>query len=73
MKVITSKENLQKTINELKERGFVWVYGDPSAAEIIGRNKNTRYFVIDCFYNIHTRKNEMQYESEKFYKKHDLI
>ena len=73
MKVITSKENLQKTIDELKENGVVWVHGDPSAADIVKHNPNTKYFIIDCHYNIYTKRNEMQYESERFYKKHTLI
>ena len=73
MKAICTVDTLKDTIKELKAMGYVWVSGDPSAEEIRQTNPKTKYFVIDCFYNYRLKRNEMQYESESWYKKHNLI
>lgn len=73
MKLICTAATLRETIKELKKLGYNWVCGNLTAEEIRKQNPRTKYFVIDAYFNPLRGKNEMQYESETFYKKHNLI
>lgn len=73
MLVICSKKNLSKTLQEIKENGFDFVNGEPTVSEIIKNLPNVKYFGFNCFYNYLTKKNEAQFESLAWYKKHNKI
>ena len=74
MKIICSYGTFEATADELKKSGYIWAEGGSvTLADLRKVTPRADYFIIDCFYNPITKRNEMQYNTEYFYKKEKRI
>jgi len=73
MYVLCTAATLKDTIKELKANGYKWICGDMPPELIIKTLPNTKYIMINAYYNETRQRKEMTYQSEKWYKEHEQI
>ena len=73
MFVLCTAETLKDTIKELKANGYNWICGDMPPELIIKELPNTKYIMINAYYDETFQRKVMTYQSEAWYKKHEQI
>ena len=73
MYVLCTAETLKDTIRELKSNGYTWMAGDMPTELITKTLPNTKYIMINAYFDETFKRKIMTYQSEAWYKKHEQI